>query len=96
MAAAKRPVIPETVEAAVLTDLARLPDDMLQGGVARVAVFCARALDSGGLSPRDAAGYAREIRLALAQLRDMAPGEVKGDHTDEIRERREKRLAGSG
>jgi hypothetical protein len=84
----------DTVEQSVLSDLARLPADMRRGGVARGAIYCARALDMGGLSPRDAAGFVRELRLALAQLRDMAPGEVKGDVTDEVRARRERRLAG--
>lgn len=69
---------------------------MREGGVALIALYCARQLDMAdvnGMSPRDAAGYARELRLSLAQLRDMAPGEVKGDVTDEVRERRERRLA---
>ncbi len=83
---------PHPVEDGLRQDLARLPADMRTGGVAQVALFCAQALDTGGLSPRDAAGFARELRLALAQLRDMAPGEVKGDVTDEVRARREKRM----
>lgn len=87
-------VIPGGVEEAVLRDLARLPEDMRGGGVARVALLCGQVLDMGGLAPRDAAGFARELRLALAQLREMAPGEVKGDITDEVRAQREKRLAG--
>jgi len=82
------------MEGSVLSDLARLPADMRRGGVAAVALYCARQIDEVPLTPRDAALYAREIRLALAQLRDMAPGEVKGDATDEVRERRERRLAG--
>ncbi len=85
-----------TLEESVRSDLASLPPAMRRGGVARVALWCARTLDEGGLTPRDAAGFAREMRLALAQLRDMAPGEVKGDITDEVRQRREKRLAGDG
>lgn len=84
----------QSVEDAVLSDLARLPEDMRQGGVAAAALFCARSLDEGGLSPRDAAGFVGQMRLALAQLREMAPGEVKGDTTDEVRAMREKRLAG--
>jgi hypothetical protein len=89
----------QSVEDSVLHDLARLPEDMREGGVARIALFCAQQLDSAvvnGLAPRDAAAYARELRLALAQLREMAPGEVKGDMTDEVRERRERRLAEGG
>lgn len=93
MAAKRKPAVPQTVEEAVLADIAKLPLDMQAGGVARVAVFCARELDSGMLPPREAASFSREIRLALAQLRDMAPGEVKGDVTDEVRAKREKRMA---
>ena len=83
-----------SLEESVRVDLAGLPVSMRRGGVARVALMCARILDAGGLTPRDAAGFAREMRLALAQLREMAPGEVKGDLTDEIKSRREKRLSG--
>lgn len=81
-----------TLEESVKADLMELPLKMRRGGVARAALTAARILDEGGLAPRDAAGYLREMRLALAQLRDMAPGEVKGDATDEVRERRERRL----
>jgi len=80
------------MEDAVRRDLARLPDDMRQGGVAMIAIYCARELDTGGHAPRDAATFAREMRLALTQLREMAPGEVKGDVTDEVRAKREQRL----
>lgn len=84
------------LEEAVAIDLAELPLKLRRGGVARGATMCARILDEGGLSPRDAAGFFRELRLALAQLREMAPGEVKGDATDEVKLRRERRLAGNG
>lgn len=82
------------MEEAVKEDLAELPLKLRSGGIAAVAIFCARTIDEGGLPPRDAASFLREIRLSLAQLRDMTTGEVKGDITDEVRERREKRLAG--
>lgn len=85
-----------TLEESVRSDLAALPLAMRRGGVARVTLMCARVLDQGGLSPRDAAGFAREMRLGLAQLREMAPGEVKGDVTDEVKQRRERRLEGGG
>lgn len=85
----------DSMEDAVKSDLAELPESMRNGGIAAVALYSARLIDEGGLPPRDAAGFAREIRLSLAQLREMAPGEVKGDVTDEVRERRERRLAQS-
>lgn len=81
-----------TLEESVRNDLATLPLAMRRGGVARVALMAARILDEGGLAPRDAAGFARELRLALAQLREMQPGDVRGDLTDEVKQRREKRL----
>jgi hypothetical protein len=84
----------QTLEDSVKSDLAALPVKMRRGGVAQVALSCARILDEGGLTPRDAAGFMRELRLALAQLREMAPGEVAGDMTDEVKQRRERRLAG--
>lgn len=82
------------VEIAVSRDLARMPDWMRKGGLAATALKLAAELDAGGIAPRDAAGYAREIRLCLAALADMAPGDARGDQTDEVRERRERRLAG--
>lgn len=90
----EQPEVLPTLEESVKSDLAALPASMRRGGVARVTLMCARVLDQGGLSPRDAAGFAREMRLGLAQLREMAPGEVKGDITDEVKQRRERRLEG--
>jgi hypothetical protein len=84
---------PGGAEAAVLRDLARFPEDIRSGGIAMVAVLSARALDEGGLAPRDAQGYLREIRMSMVQLADMAPGDRKGDVTDEVRAAREKRLS---
>ncbi len=86
--------LPVSMEDAVQGDLAELPASMRRGGIAAVALMCARILDEGGLAPRDAAGFAREMRLSLAQLREMAPGEVKGDATDEVKLKRDQRLGG--
>lgn len=83
-----------SMEESVRKDLARLPPEMREGGMAQVALYCAVQLDEGGMSPRDAAGFLQQLRMALATLREMAPGEVKGDVTDEVRERRERRLRG--
>lgn len=83
------------VEAGVHKDIARLPDAMRKGGIAAAALTLAQELDTGELPPRESAGHAREIRQCLTTLAEMAPGDVKGDQTDEVRERRERRLAGS-
>jgi hypothetical protein len=82
------PPPPGPVETGVARDLARLPDDMRWGGLASTALKLAAELDRGlGLTPRDAAGYARELRMCLVTLAEMAPGENKGDATDESRQR---------
>jgi len=48
------------------------------------------------MSARDLAATAAQLRMAMVTLREIAPGEAKGDHTDEVRERREKRLSQQG
>jgi hypothetical protein len=80
-------------ETAVLRDLRALPDDLRQGGIAAAALQLARALDAGDMSPRDLSATAAQLRMSLVTLREIAPGEAKGDHTDEVRERRERRLS---
>jgi len=83
-----------TLVEAVRNDLARLPPEMRVGGIAQSALLCAQALDQGDLLPRDFQALIRELRLALAHLQDTAPGDRRGDTTDEVRRKREERLAG--
>lgn len=79
-------------ETAVLRDLKALPEDLRKGAIAAVALTLARELDDGDMSARDTAAMAAQLRMAMVTLREIAPGEAKGDHTDEVRERRERRL----
>jgi hypothetical protein len=79
-------------ETAVRRDLEALPPDLRKGAIAAVALGLARDLDEGGMTARDKAGMYAQLRMAMVTLREIAPGEAKGDHTDEVRERREKRL----
>lgn len=83
---------------AVRKDLDKLPEPMREGGIAATALMLARQLDDygGDMSARDVAGHARELRIALETLREQAPGDVKGDSTDEVRERRERRMRTAG
>jgi hypothetical protein len=83
-------------ETAVLRDLKALPEDLRRGGLAVLAVTLAKELDAGGMSARDTAAVAGQLRMALVTLREIAPGESRGDHTDEVRARREKRLSAAG
>lgn len=80
------------VERSVRADLKTLPDDLRKGGIAAVIIELAQAMDLHVLDPRNQSGHAREIRQGLMTLREMAPGERKGDKTDDLRERRERRL----
>jgi len=100
-AAAPRPPRPAPrrkgpVETGVSADLKLLPAQLRKGGIASAMLRLARELDTGGLTPRDAAGHAREIRQATVTLADLAPGEGRGDQTDEVRDRRERRLRAGG
>lgn len=81
------------VEAAVARDLKAMPAALRNGAIAAAAAKLAHELDAMPMTPRDAAGHARELRMCMTQLADLAPGERKGDVTDEVRARREARMA---
>jgi hypothetical protein len=75
------------VEKAVLADIAALPPEYRKGAIAAAALLLGRELDLGGMTPRDAAGHAAQLRQCIVQLREWAPGEVPGDATDAARTR---------
>lgn len=80
-------------ETAVLHDLASLPESMRKGGIAVVALQLAIELDSNvAMTPRDRTAMAAQVRMSLVTLAEMAPGEARGDATDEVRAKRERRL----
>ncbi len=91
-AAKPKPYRKGLVELGVQRDLAELPEKLRKGGTAAAVLQLARELDTHLVAGRDAAGHAREIRLALAQLAEMSPSGAKADTTDEVRARREQRL----
>jgi hypothetical protein len=80
-------------ERGVLADLKAMPDALRKGTLAVTALGLARKLDAGDMTDRDDTGARRELRMHVMQLYDLAPGERKGDSTDELRERRENRMA---
>jgi hypothetical protein len=82
-------------EKGVRADLRKMPEELREGGIAAGIVGLAQDLDRGFVTGRDAAAHAREIRQGLMVLREMAPGDRKGDTTDDLRERRERRLSAS-
>jgi hypothetical protein len=91
-----KPYRPGTIEQAVMADLRNFPEEFAKGAIGASARRLARELDMGLVVGRDAAGHAREIRQAITTLREMAPGERKGDATDDLRARREARMQASG
>lgn len=74
-----------------------MPEDLREGAIAAIALGLARDLDEAdageGMSARDKAAMYAQLRMAVVTLREIAPGEAKGDRTDEVRERRERRLS---
>ena len=80
-------------EKAYARDLKALPPALRASGLAAVILDLSRDLDAGGMTPRDKAGHARELRMHWETLAAAAPGERKGDSTDEVRQRRERRMA---
>ena len=84
------------IELAVGRDLRAMPTALRASALAASALDLARDLDETEMTPRDKAGIARELRMHMNDLAAQAPGERKGDSTDEVRERRERRLAATG
>jgi hypothetical protein len=80
-----------SVEAACKRDLSRFPPYMRTSGPAIAMLALARRFDLG-VSARDATLLAREIRLCLRTLSDLAPAALPNDPVDEIRAARERRM----
>jgi hypothetical protein len=76
-------------EAAIIRDLARLPEDLRESAVAVSARILAHSLDEGEMIPKDAVVCVREIRMCIAQLREWNPAGDTGDETDATREQME-------
>jgi hypothetical protein len=82
------------IERAVRKDLRAFPDAISSGGIAAAMIALGERADHGtSLEPRDQAQLIRELRLCMAQLRDMAPPGAEDDELDKLRKRRERRLA---
>jgi hypothetical protein len=82
---------PLSAEAAARRDLRALPKDISTGALGTAYVILARRMDSG-VSTRDAATLAREMRMALLAMHEMAPPAAEDDFVDELRVKREQRM----
>lgn len=85
---ARRPL---AVEAAAKRDLGSLPPQYRNSAIARAYLMLARRLDAG-VSARDASQLAREMRLCLLALYELAPAKQETDPVDELKARREQRI----
>ena len=84
---------PLAIETAARRDLKALPREYSDSAVGKSYLLLARRLDAG-VSTRDAATLAREMRLALLALHELAPPKAEDDFVDELRVAREKRMIG--
>lgn len=82
-----------TLESAARRDLRSLPPAYRNSAIAQTYLLMARRLDAG-VNARDTATLARELRLALLVLYDLSPPAREDDAVDELRKRREERMAG--
>jgi hypothetical protein len=80
------------IRAAVRRDLASISVPGADG-IGRSALLLARMLDSGELEPREAVTAARELRVTMTGLLDLAPPRAEGSIVDELRARRSARSA---
>lgn len=80
-------------EDGVRTDLDRFPDEAQFGAVAQNMIYLAQQLDSGFVTPRDAANYTKEIRQGLVYLHAMYPPKTEPDETDDFLKRRQDHLS---
>lgn len=79
-----------SVVAAVEADIARLPEELRDSGLAAVAVAMAERIDGGKGSPSECGKVVIE---ALSKLRDLAPPEEKKGELHGIKSGRALRLA---
>jgi len=80
-------------EKAAYDELKTMPPALRKSAIAVSALILARRIDANASTDRDATGMHRELRMHMETLADRAPGERKGDSTDEVRARREARLS---
>ncbi|MFD4557598.1 hypothetical protein ACFWP5_25295 [Streptomyces sp. NPDC058469] len=81
-----------SVHEMITEELDHLRADQTSPGMAAVARSLAKAIDDSD-APTAKAVVADKLRPIMADLRRLAPVEMKGDAVDDIAEQREKRRA---
>lgn len=82
-----------SVKAGVERELARLPEDLRDSGIAAVALAMAARIDEGRGSPSECG---KVVLDALSKLREFAPTEEKKGLVHDIRSARRGRLRVAG
>ncbi|MFF2650379.1 hypothetical protein [Streptomyces sp. NPDC058045] len=82
------------VSDAVRAEISALGVEPTAPGLAAAAVTLAEHLDAAR-GPTGAANVARELRMVVGELRDLAPMTQEGDALDDLTARREARRRGA-
>ena len=90
------PVTIGRLEASVLAELAKLPEEAATGLLAESMLSLARDLDSGDIPPRERPQYTKELRISLLSLQDAYPESEADDETEVARQKRERRARENG
>lgn len=88
---------PGPVRAAVLRDLADLPERLQQSATALAAQALAESIDMGPETYRFQSALVGQLIACMAELRALAPPKVEGDSVDSLaakRVARQKKAAG--
>lgn len=78
----------DSVLAAVLRDLDRLPEELRESTAAIAAQALAQSIDLGPETYRFQASLVRELRETMDSLAAKAPPKVEGDAVDDLNARR--------
>jgi hypothetical protein len=82
-----------SVQAAVLSELEAMPENLRQSALAATALAMARELDDPENSATSKSMCAGKLIDATEKLRALVPDETEQTRLDEIAQRREQRLA---
>lgn len=83
------------VAQAVERDLAKMPADFAQSGLAMMALALAREVDAPTNSATSKSMCASQLRETLDRLRELTPPAEEADELDDLARRRESRRAGA-
>jgi hypothetical protein len=78
---------------AVTAEIAGLPDELGDSGLAALVLACAENVDAAKPGTTPGAMWAQRLQEALRELRALAPPSQRADSVDEVKQQRERRRA---